>query len=105
MVKEYVCFTNGVYRIINSRVSLDSVVDEFLSGSSPESIATECFPVLSLEQVYGAITFYLSNRSEIDQYLKQRQADYEEQWKRARNTDPDFYQRLANIKASHGVSK
>ena len=105
MVKEYVCFTDGVYRIINSRVSLDSVVDEFLSGSSPESIATECFPVLSLEQVYGAITFYLANRCQIDEYLKQRQADYEEQWKAAKHNDPDFYQRLANIKASHGVSK
>jgi uncharacterized protein (DUF433 family) len=105
MHKEYVCFKDGVYRVINSRVSLDSIVDEFLSGSSPETIATECFPVLSLEQVYGAITFYLANRCEIDIYLQQQQIAYQEKWKEARQNDPDFYERLSKMKVSHGITK
>ena len=105
MHKEYVCFKDGVYRVVNSRVSLDSIIDEFLSGSSPETIATECFPVLSLEQVYGAITFYLANRCEIDSYLHQQQIVYEQTWKEARQNDPDFYERLSKMKVSHGITK
>jgi uncharacterized protein (DUF433 family) len=105
MNKEYVYLKDQVYWVANSRVSLDSVVDEFLSGSSPETIVSDCFPVLSLEQVYGAITFYLANRSTVDSYLQQRRVSYEEKWKAARRNDPDFYERLGKLKASHVVTK
>ncbi len=105
MIKEYVFLKDGVYWVANSRVSLDSVVDEFLSGSSPETIVTDCFPVLSLEQVYGAITFYLANRSQVDNYLQQQRASYEEKWKAAKRNDPDFYERLGKLKVSHGITK
>ena len=64
------------YWIARTRVSLDSVVFAFLDGLSPETIATECFPVLTLEQVYGAITYYLSHRAEIDDYLQQADAEF-----------------------------
>ena len=37
-------------------------------GQSPESIV-QSFPLLTLEQVYGAIAFYLANRADIDAYL------------------------------------
>lgn len=40
-------------------------------------IAAECFPVLSLEQVYGAITYYLGHRGEVDAYLQQMNVDAE----------------------------
>lgn len=39
----------------------------FQRGLSPESIV-QSFPLLTLEQVYGAIAFYLANHSEIDAY-------------------------------------
>ncbi|MGH2593931.1 MAG: DUF433 domain-containing protein, partial [Anaerolineae bacterium] len=45
------------YWVANSRVSLDSIVYAFINGQTAESIA-QAFPVLTLEQVYGAITFY-----------------------------------------------
>jgi uncharacterized protein (DUF433 family) len=51
-----------------TRVSLDSIVYGFLSGQSAESIA-QSFPVLTLEQVYGAIAYHLGHRDEIDGYL------------------------------------
>jgi uncharacterized protein (DUF433 family) len=54
MSKEYVTQVHGAYRICGTRVSLDSVVYAFLNGLSPESIV-DSFPVLTLEQVYGAI--------------------------------------------------
>ena len=52
----------GAYRVAGSRVSLDR------EGLSPESIA-ETFPALTLEQVYGAIAFYLANQQMVDDYL------------------------------------
>src|SRR5438093_5193682 len=75
MGKDYVTQVNGAYRIADSRVSLDSVVYAWLQGHSPEAIA-DSFPVLTLEEVYGAITFYLSNRAAIDEYLRKGKAAF-----------------------------
>lgn len=58
------------YQIGNSRVSLDSVVCSWQQGDSAETIADN-FPSLTLEEVYGAIAFYLANREMIDEYLRQ----------------------------------
>ena len=67
----------GGWRITDSRVSLDSIVHAYWEGKSPEAIADD-FPSLSAEQVYGAITFYLRHRREIDQYLAAQQATWEQ---------------------------
>jgi uncharacterized protein (DUF433 family) len=95
MIKQYVEQRDGGYWVVGSRVSLDSVVCAFLSGQSAESIA-QSFPVLSLEQVYGAIAFYLSNRTDIDAYLVQAKAEFAEMRQAARDADPMFYQKLAD---------
>jgi hypothetical protein len=52
--KEYIEKRENGYWIQETRISLDSVVCSFLNGESPETI-TQNFPLLSLEQVYGAI--------------------------------------------------
>jgi uncharacterized protein (DUF433 family) len=79
------------YWISGSRVSLESVVFAFLDGLSPETIVTECFPVLSLEQVYGAIAYYLANRPEIDAYLAQVSQEFQTFQQTAH--DPEFSRR------------
>ena len=82
--REYVEKRNGGYYLVGSRVSLESIIYEFLDGASPECIVRN-FPSLSLEQVYGAITFYLANCAEMDAYL----AETEKLWEEARkNQDP-----------------
>jgi uncharacterized protein (DUF433 family) len=83
MAREYVEKTNGGYAIASSRVSLESIVIPFLDGASPETLVDE-FPTLSLEQVYGAITFYLAYRAEVDAYLK----GTEGLWEEARKSQP-----------------
>ena len=103
MIKQYVEKRDGGYWIVDSRVSLDSVVYAFLSGQSAESIA-QSFPVLKLEQVYGAITFYLSNRTDIDAYLAQAKRDYEVMRQAAHDTDPMFYQKLADARRTGQMS-
>jgi uncharacterized protein (DUF433 family) len=64
MGREYIEKRDGGYRVAGKRVSLDSVVYAFLRGAAPESIA-QSYPVLSLEEVYGAIAFYLANQTEL----------------------------------------
>ena len=73
MAKDYVEQHDESYWVTGTRVSLDSVVYAFLNGLSPESIV-DSFDTLTLEEVYGAIAFYLGHRDVIDAYLKQAEA-------------------------------
>jgi uncharacterized protein (DUF433 family) len=66
-----------VFRIGATRISLDSVVHAFLQGHSSEAIQDQ-YPGLSLEEVYGALAFYLANRNEVHQYLEKQQQRWEE---------------------------
>jgi uncharacterized protein (DUF433 family) len=77
LVKQYIEQRDQGYWIEKTRISLDSVVYAFLNGESPENIAQN-FPLLSLEQVYGAIAFYLANQELIDAYLKELQQSFRE---------------------------
>ncbi len=95
MNKRYVENIDGVYRLAGTRVSLDSIVYAFWRGQTAEGIA-QSFPVLTLEQVYGALTFYLANKSEVDAYLEEAEAEFEALREAAREQDPMFYQKLAD---------
>jgi len=63
----------GAWRIAGTRVSLDSVVHAYWQGRLPEAVVAD-FPSLTLEQVHGAIAFYLGHRAEIDAYLSDQDA-------------------------------
>lgn len=103
MEKQYIEKRNEGYWIAGTRVSLDSVILAFLDGLSPETIVSECFPALTLEQVYGAITYYLSRRDEMDVYLKQADAEFEAL--RQTTNEPVFSKKMAkarrHIQMSH----
>ncbi len=62
------------FYLVGSRMPLASIVREFQSGQSPEAIRS-AFPTLTLEQVYGAITFYLGHRLEVDEDLAARERE------------------------------
>jgi uncharacterized protein (DUF433 family) len=64
MMQNYVDQHDRGYWIAGTRVSLDSVVYAFLEGLSPESIA-DSFEILTLEQVFGALAYYLKHRTKI----------------------------------------
>ena len=49
-------------------MSLAHIVREFQRGESPEALRSH-YPALSLEQVYGAITFYLGSRQDVERTL------------------------------------
>ncbi len=64
---------DGIIRVGQSRVTLQTVIADFNRGASPEEIAHH-YPVLNLSQVYLVIGYYLENRQEVDGYVsRQRQ--------------------------------
>src|SRR3954451_12700124 len=62
---------HGVIRVAGTRVTLDTVIDTFLTGASPEEIAQD-FPVLRLDDLYAVLTYYLRHRQEVEAYLRER---------------------------------
>ena len=95
--KSYVEQRDGGYWVAGTRVSLDSLVYAFREGQTAESIA-QSFPVLTLEQVYGALTYYLAHREVIDAYLQHQEANFAQLAQDLRRRDPMFYQKLADAR-------
>src|SRR5438128_872102 len=59
----------GVFRVGNSRVLLELVLDAFKRGESPEAIVRS-FRALRLADVYAVISRYLANPTPFDDYLR-----------------------------------
>jgi uncharacterized protein (DUF433 family) len=96
--KQYIEQRDEGYWIEGTRISLDSIVYSFLNGESPESIAQN-FPLLSLEQVYGAVTFYLANREMVNAYLQEGEAEFQKLQQSLREKNPLLYQKLKAVQA------
>jgi len=103
--KAYVEFRGGGWYFIGSRVSLDSIVYVHREGLSPEIIVSECYPALSLEQVYGGIAFYLANQEEIDRYLIEWEKREELLRAQAPSLPPALAERLAEAKRQLDIKK
>lgn len=65
MSDAYVEQHDGVYRVKGTCVSFDSIVCAFVWGQSAEAVA-QALPVLSLQQIYGALTYRLAHRRHVD---------------------------------------
>ena len=91
----------GVYYVPGTRISLDSIVNAFREGCSPETIR-EDFEGLTLAHVYGAIAFYLDHQAEIDAYLLQRKEQWAELERRGTAASLDLQARLG--RARRGIS-
>lgn len=99
MEPDYVTWNEGAWQISGTRVSLDSVVYAFLRGESPDGIA-ESFPALTLEQICGALAFYLRRRGEIDSYLRAGRAEFDRQREAARKAHPALSAKIEAARSS-----
>jgi len=90
----------GVLVVSGSRVTLDSVVHAFWAGETPESIC-QAYPSLNLEQVYGAIAYYLAHRDGVDAELAAQAVEASRLRDLARARNADLRSRLADARASH----
>lgn len=65
---------DGSIRISGSRVTFDSIIEEYKRGATPEQILVD-FPSLTLPAIYGAITYYLTHTVDVEDYLRARKAE------------------------------
>lgn len=72
-------WADGSIRLGNTRVLLEMVISAFNEGSTPEEIVIS-YPTLKLAEVYGTITYYLENRTQIDAYIAQRTTEADQLW-------------------------
>ena len=72
MSREFVERRDGSFYLMGSRVPLAHLVREFQRGELPEAIRLH-YPTLSLEQVFGAITFYLGAKEEVEEDMAERE--------------------------------
>ena len=76
MAREFVERRDGSFYLTGSRIPLAQVVREFQRGELPEAIRSH-YPALTLEQVYGAITFYLGASDEVERDIAARERSEE----------------------------
>lgn len=88
---------DGTIRITGTRVSLDSVVHEYNQGATPEEIAVS-FPALRIEDIYAAITYYLNNHEQVEEYLRQQEVDAEAIRRRIESA-PDYQLKMQDLRA------
>lgn len=62
---------DGTIRVSGTRVTLDTILNYYLQGHTPERLH-EGFDTVRLADIYAVITYYLSNRDELDKYLNER---------------------------------
>ena len=72
MNREFVERRDGSFYLAGSRVPLAHLVREFQRGELPEAIRSH-YPTLTLEQIYGAITFYLGSKDEVEADIAERE--------------------------------
>ncbi len=102
MPTEYVNYSEGTYRIADTGVSLDSLVYLFREGMSAESMV-ESYPALTLEQVHGALAFYLKNQNKIDAYLIEGERAAESQQRQSRQTNAELIAKLQRARHANQI--
>lgn len=94
---KYVEQRNGGYYVAGTRVSLDSIVIGFRDGDSPETIRQN-FSSLTLEEVYGAIAFYLRHRAEVDQNISEAETEFDRDVPSLRERNPEAFERIERLR-------
>jgi uncharacterized protein (DUF433 family) len=61
-------------RIKGHRISIEHVIEQHQAGLTPKQIVEENFPTLSLEEIYATITYYLRNKTTLDDYMRRGNA-------------------------------
>ncbi len=79
---------DDTWRVGDSRVLLDLVIQAFNAGRTPEEIV-QSYDTLRLEDVYSVIAYYLAHRPEIDAYLQEQEMEANSLWAEIRER-PDY---------------
>ena len=75
------------------------MVHAFWAGETPETIC-QAYPSLTLEQVYGAIAYYLAHRDQVDAELAAQETEVSRLRELSRMRNADLRSRLADARAA-----
>lgn len=89
----YIQARDGNFYVADTRVTVRSVIAEWLQGLSAEEIARD-FPGLSLAQVYGTVAQYLDHQAEFDAFFRDAAQRVAQDRAEAEAADPAFYAML-----------
>lgn len=79
----------GAIRVGTTRVLLETVIQAFQDGASPESIVHR-YSTLSLSDVYNTIGYYLRHQDTVEAYLNQREELAQSVQERLSSIQPDL---------------
>ena len=89
-----------VIRIKGNRIDIEIVLEDYLTGASPEEILLR-YPTLNLEKIHATILYYLAKTEEVEAYLERvRQLDEEASKEQLRNPSPfvvELRERFAKV--------
>ena len=78
----------GGYRIGDTRVLLEVVVDAFRSGATPETIV-QSYDTLRLADVYAVLACCLTHQEQIDDYMRRHDAEAADVRRTVQAAQPD----------------
>jgi uncharacterized protein (DUF433 family) len=78
---------DGVIRVAQTRVTLDTVVHTYLDGAAAEEIVQQ-YPSLNLADVYAVISYFLRHSADVESYLQKRQTQADSVHKENENRFP-----------------
>ncbi|MGC1309610.1 MAG: DUF433 domain-containing protein [Phormidesmis sp.] len=77
---KYVCrqpdILSGEPTIVGTRISVRTIVNLWRLGTPPEEIPSQ-YPQITLSQVFDALSFYLDNQAEINEYIERNRIPQE----------------------------
>lgn len=97
---------DGVIRVGDTRVTLQTVIADFHRGASPEEIVHH-YPSLSLPDVYLIVGYYLQHQDEVDDYIRQQREASEQarhEYEAFHEQDPLRAKLLAVLRQSKNAS-
>lgn len=89
---------DGVIRVGNTRVTLMTIVGRHNVGDTPEQIHSG-FPTVPLADIYAVITYYLTHREEVDEYIRQAKEEGERLRREWEANDPKAAEFNAKMRA------
>lgn len=96
MRRDFVERRKSGFYLVGSRVPIDRIVREYWDGEDPEAIRSH-YPTLSLEQVNGAIAFYLRHKGEVEKVMAERQ-HVEDDFCKAHPAPPHLREKLESAR-------
>jgi uncharacterized protein (DUF433 family) len=78
---------DGVIRVGDTRVTLDTVVYAYEQGHTAKEVVSH-YPALRLADAYAVIAYYLNNEAAVRNYLRQQEEEAELIWQKL-ESNPD----------------